>query len=470
MQRIALCSMLLLAAHEANAAGVVRIANGDCAGLSKAASAPAGQEPALIVLATKGSYACPQALPVTGNINVDGAGASLALLGNYVSSGTPSPPEILVAPGARLMLRNVTLGFPPSPASAKAGTKKNANIASPDFCCAVTGRAIVNNGDLILDSVSIAGNHWATAPNVIFNGFFYNSGTLTLLNVSVVGNAYSGNDPALLTNAGHATISHSTFVSTPMGYATGLLANVDGGTMTAANSVFVNNGYGPGPICADGSGPVGSSGGNISGDNSCAFNAANDRVVADAVLGAFDTHGGVTGSIALSYNSPAIGNGLAANCAATDARGAARGTTRCDSGAYEFGGGLGQLGVSGTSGLYFNSANNGHYVTVQRVFDDNALVIWNTFDQAGKPAWVYGVGSINGGKIHVEQVAENLGGVLHPGGAVSGVTPTFWGTLDLDFSSCSAATLNYHSALPKFGNGTVNLERLAFVTGLDCSP
>ena len=53
MQRIALCSMLLLAAHEASAAGVVRIANGDCVGLSKAASAPAGEEPSLIVLATK---------------------------------------------------------------------------------------------------------------------------------------------------------------------------------------------------------------------------------------------------------------------------------------------------------------------------------------------------------------------------------------------------------------------------------
>jgi len=125
--------------------------------------------------------------------------------------------------------------------------------------------------------------------------------------------------------------------------------------------------------------------------------------------------------------------------------------------------------VSGTTGLYFNHANNGHYVTVQRVFDNNALVIWNTFDENGKPAWMYGVGAINGGSIHVEQVAENLGGILQPGGAVSGVTPTLWGTFDLDVSSCYTATLNYHSVLPQFGNGTVHLERLAFVTGLDCS-
>ena len=107
----------------------------------------------------------------------------------------------------------------------------------------------------------------------------------------------------------------------------------------------------------------------------------------------------------LNTNSPAIGNGVAANCEATDARGKTRGQQGCDSGAYEFGGGEGQLGAAGMSGVYFNAANNANYVSVQRLGGDFALVIWNTFDELGAPAWLYGVGTVSGSNIHVAQVA-----------------------------------------------------------------
>jgi hypothetical protein len=456
MQRLALFSMLLFtAAQQASAAGVVRIADGDCAGLSAAASVPPGQEPSTIVLARKGNYTgCSPMLNVTGNITIDGAGALMPLIFYNGPNG-----EFMVAAGASLTLRNLNFGAPlPGNASAQ-------KTLQPKFAIYYQP-AFGNSGTLVLDSVAIANQVFGVGPVVFGAALIANVGNVVLRNTSIVNNT---DNFAFLLN-GNVDISHSTIANNTLSVGAFGGVGINSATVTVANSIIANSG---GPECAStADSPVHfvSRGGNIINDNSCGFNAPGDRVIADAKLGTFGTHGGVVGSLALSFDSPAVGNGLAANCEAADARGAARGQTRCDAGAYEFGGGLGQLGVSGTSGLYFNSGNNGHYVTVQRVFDDNALVIWNTFDQTGKPAWVYGVGSINGGHIHVDQVAENLGGVLHPGGGVSGVTPTFWGTLDLDFSSCGAATLKYDSALPKFGTGTVNLERLAFVTGLDCSP
>ena len=43
-----------------------------------------------------------------------------------------------------------------------------------------------------------------------------------------------------------------------------------------------------------------------------------------------------------------------------------------------------------------------------------------------------------------------------------------WGTLSMKVLSCEAATLEYSSALEGFGQGTLNLERLTALYGLDC--
>lgn len=265
--------------------------------------------------------------------------------------------------------------------------------------------------------------------------------------------------------AGVVEISHSTIAGNQLPFGA-----FSAGNISIANSIIVDNGA---LNCASANGNPGphvtSLGGNITDDPSCGLNAPGDRVVADAGLLDYAKHGGVVGTWALNYNSPAVRNGLAANCEATDARGASRGQNGCDAGAYELGGGNGHLAASGMTGLYFNAASNGHYVSVERLAGDQVLVIWNTFDQNGTPAWLYGVGTVSGSTIHVTQVAQNVGGVLHAGGAVTGATSTLWGSFDLNVHDCHAATLNYQSALPLFGAGAIDLQRLTYVNGLDCS-
>jgi hypothetical protein len=254
---------------------------------------------------------------------------------------------------------------------------------------------------------------------------------------------------------------------------------LSGGDITVANSILMSgfpgfcsvayqNSIQPNPYYAPTNNPT-SLGGNIFSDNSCGYNAATDHIVTDAGLADYGNHGGVVGTLALNFNSPARSAGLAANCAATDARGVARGSTHCDAGAYEFGGGYGQLGASGISGIYYDAAHDGHYVTVQNLDSGGALVIWNTFNKAGKAAWVYGVGTVSGNTVHVANVSQNLGGVLQPGGVVLGSNETAWGSFDFTATNCLSATLKYQSANPLFGSGTITLTRLAFVEGLDCS-
>jgi len=239
------------------------------------------------------------------------------------------------------------------------------------------------------------------------------------------------------------------------------------GAMTIANSIIVNQGA---ALCSSGTrhAPFTSRGGNIVSDASCPFNGPNDKVASDPHVLDFALHGGVALSLALNYDSPAIGNGLQANCEASDSRGLARGQSRCDSGAYEVGGGNGKLTATGMSGLYFNAANNGHYVSIQRLYGALALVIWNTFDEQGVPAWLYGVGTVAGNQIHVPQVAQNVGGKLHAGGSVDVSTPTLWGSFDVTLSDCYNATLSYNSPQAQFGSGSTTLQRLAFLDGVNC--
>ncbi|HZX90593.1 MAG TPA: hypothetical protein VFE67_08125, partial [Rudaea sp.] len=164
-------------------------------------------------------------------------------------------------------------------------------------------------------------------------------------------------------------------------------------------------------------------------------------------------------------------NGVATNCEAADARGTVRNVAArggCDSGAYEFGGGRGLLSESGMSGFFYDAAADGHYVTVQRLDWSSTLVIWNTFDKNGQAAWIYAIGEVNGNHIHA-QGAQNVGGVLQPGGAPTGSHGFVWGDIDIDLHNCFGGTFRYDSPLPNFGSGQFPLNRLAFLGDLDCS-
>jgi len=456
MAALALCST-----SYAWASGVVRIADGDCAALATASASPAGKEPSLIILARNGHYVgC--MLEMTGTIVIDGAGANLPAeqmdsQGNFTGFG------IHVAQGGSLTLRNLNM-IGTTQTSSSDPKSASIRVQGPKPSIAIgSDPKIFVEGNLVLDSVSIAFNTTDIIPTpeggvfVEGGGLFY-GGNITLRNVTITANIGQEGYIPLFAGTPIVTISHSTIANNQ-----NIVFNA--GNISIGNSIITGNTH----TCSSGV-HLTSLGGNVTDDASCGLAGTNDRVVSNASLLELDTHGGVVKNVALRNDSPAIGNAVVSNCEATDSRGFSRGQTACDSGAYEFGGDSGQISKTGMSGLFYNPANDGHYVTIQRLHDDTALVIWNTFDENGVPAWLYGVGAVSGQSIHVGQVGRNSGGKLLPGGDVVGSHAALWGTIDVSLSDCYNAKLNYNSTDPNFGSGSTPLTRLAFLDGVNCAP
>jgi len=447
---------------------VVRVADGDCASLSAAAASAPGSEPSLIVLANKGNYGACQ-LIVSGAIMIDGAGATMAL--SSITPTVASPPtQIYVQQSGSLTLRSINLGAQPAAAghSAKAEVAVPPQSRQPSNSAFAQSPRIYNLGDLVLDSVSLSGFVLGSNSGFISTAMMKNEGNLVLRNVSFVNNVLNG--LSMLVSSGAVAISNSTFVNNSSASG-GLLNTTPNGAISIANSLFSNNDGGACPSASSAGGEITSLGGNVLSDASCGFKQPGDRVVADARLETFGDNGGLVNTVLLNGSSVAVRNGVAANCEAADARGTVRNVAArggCDSGAYEFGGGRGLLSEGGMSGFYYDASADGHYVTVQRLDWGSALVIWNTFDKNGQAAWIYSIGEVSGNHIHA-QGAQNLGGVLQPGGAPTGSHGFVWGEIDIDMQNCFGGTFRYNSPLPNFGSGQFPLNRLAFLGDLDCS-
>ena len=441
-------------------AATVHIADGDCEGLKAALAAAQATS---VVLANKGHYGyCPVA--VAGSADVDGAGAALEV------ALAPDQPSIKVAAGGKLALRRLNLIGTAQPMPPSIGPSGCGLFVGPILCPQPELPIIENGGTLLLDSVSVSGVQFDYGDLIV------NRGDLTLRNSSIANNSNHGSNSGAILPIGSAATSievdHSTIAANTLGPLGVFHADTypGKGTVRISNSILTADGE---PVCYVLLDVVhiDSLGGNIVSDSSCGINSTGDRVVADAGLGTFGDNGGLVNTVLLNGSSAAVGNGVAMNCEASDARGVVRNVQArrgCDAGAYEFGGGRGLLSEGGMSGFFYDASADGHYVTVQRLDWGSALVIWNTFDRDGQAAWIYSIGKVSSNHVYA-QGAQNLGGVLQNGGAPTGSHGVVWGDIDIELQNCFDGTLSYNSPLPNFGSGQFALNRLAFLGDLDCS-
>jgi hypothetical protein len=445
----------------------VRIADGDCAGLSSALITGASQASAsatTILLARNGTYASCHVTFSSDNsanaITIDGQGAELQY-------------PVINAAGGSLTLRNISIR-PSVAASAPLTECVTKPYPMASFIC--------TSGDLTLDTVSITN---LKVPSEFFGTggiaeqvaliLSYGSGSLVLRNVTIANlsmvfdptqSQYTSFPSVIVDLASDANLEiyNSTFTNLdffdfPAPLNSSILYSAHPAKI--ANSLFA----GPMPDCA---GPAQSLGGNVFRDPDCGP-TASDKVVGDANLGTLDNHGGSVPTQALTYGSPARGAGVAQYCEAVDARGYTRAPNGCDAGAYEYGGGAGALTANGMNGVYYDPNANGHYVSIQRIHDNGDIaILWSTFDQRGNQAWIYGVGQLSGKHIHAA-MSQNVGGVLQVGGPATGSTVRPWGTVDIDLTSCLLAQFNYQSSVANFGSGQFPLTRLALVSDFGCS-
>lgn len=393
-------------------AGVVHVADGDCAALDAALSATADAR-TTVVLARGGHYECGIDL-ASGDVAIDAQGASLE------SDICPSD-LVHVEPGAKLRIDNMHV------------------VAS--MGCSVIGhppREIFNEGELEL------GNSTIEVPQIL------NRGTMLLRNVTWSGGLYN---------------QHVLEVDQSTNWNGGIF-NDAGAQLSLSNTLF--SGDDARASCGiEGAGQVRTFGGNAL-NAACAFAAARDyKWRSPPALGALQDNGGLVATRALPSGSVLRGKGVAEYCAAVDARGAVRPAGACDIGAYEVAAGSERVEAGGMNGFYFDRSADGHYVAIQRLNDESVLVTWTTFDRDGHQAWIYGVGAAQGRTVHVE-MSQNTGGRLQPGGPASGSRVVPWGSVDITMNGCSGGTFAYHSKLPAFGSGQFPLDRLASFADVGC--
>lgn len=122
----------------------------------------------------------------------------------------------------------------------------------------------------------------------------------------------------------------------------------------------------------------------------------------------------------------------------------------------------------GSSGNWFNPAQDGHGLQIEVVDGGRALVTWYTFDSAGRPLWLFGNGETHGGRIEAE-LYEVTGGRPPAQWEQGQVTSTEWGSVRIEFDNCNAGTLTWSSLDPAFGEGQMPLARLSAIEGTRCN-
>ncbi|MFN8442693.1 MAG: glycoside hydrolase family 88 protein [Caldilineaceae bacterium] len=190
---------------------------------------------------------------------------------------------------------------------------------------------IWNQGSFEMVRSLLANNY---TPDTI--GGFYNVGNASFINSTISNN--HAREEAGIANNGVLTMTNSTVsnnvISDPYRPIGSGLSNH--ATATLVNTIVSGN------TNYNCSGTITSLGGNLSSDNSCSFNRADDLNATNPKLNALAENGGATQTYALAVDSPAVDSANDSQCPTTDQRGLPRpkdgngdGNARCDRGAFE---------------------------------------------------------------------------------------------------------------------------------------
>ena len=210
--------------------------------------------------------------------------------------------------------------------------------------------AFANGGAIDCDTAAVINDSTFIGNSAVLNG----GGVLSNAGLNVSNSTFAGNSSlfgAGVANFGSiATISDSTFsdnsaISDPARGEGGGGIGTEVGTTIVSNSILTGN---SGGNCVEYNGGTLSNGGyNISDDGSCGLSTASgadNQVIGDNVTpflspNGLQNNGGLTQTIALQPNGPAIGAIPADDCPAADQRGSTRpapGEDACSIGAFEY--------------------------------------------------------------------------------------------------------------------------------------
>ncbi len=96
-----------------------------------------------------------------------------------------------------------------------------------------------------------------------------------------------------------------------------------------------------------------------------------------------------------------------------------------------------------------------------------AVISWLRLDHNGQPQWVTGQGSLDNNSLAVEAFTV-VGSHVGPASTRSQATLSPWGTLAMEFHSCTRATFKWSGLDGPEAFGSMELTRLSYTAGVGC--
>jgi len=120
------------------------------------------------------------------------------------------------------------------------------------------------------------------------------------------------------------------------------------------------------------------------------------------------------------------------------------------------------------SGSWYNPAQSGHGLHIERLEDGRVGLAWYTYSADGRPLWVVGNGEQQGHRI-VALVHKASGGRPPPLWDSAAPQLELWGELRIEFDGCNSGILRWNTADHAFGQGSLPIQRLTRIEGLRCN-
>lgn len=338
------------------------------------------------------------------------------------------------------------------------------------FCCGqVQHEMIANWGELRIERTS-----FVDISNQLFTGgTLINHAGVATLNRVLTGSLDDASAVAIANLGGELRIIGST-----LGAREGAIFTAEGALTELVNTVITEEagrlqGSGISQACV---GPTISLGHNLIADESCELGGPEDiegRATGTFPLG-FSTFGSRRNPfIRLAGASPAVDSADPEFCGSFDLSGQRQivdgdndGVPVCDRGALELI--QRQLSDGGANGLYYVPENDGHYITLIENAN-NTLLIWNTFDQHGNQARVFGTSELVNERSLVIDTYQNLDGRMTAADPVDASLARPWGSITLELDDCDGGRMIFDATEPGFGRGEFTFHTLASIDQLGCS-
>jgi len=117
---------------------------------------------------------------------------------------------------------------------------------------------------------------------------------------------------------------------------------------------------------------------------------------------------------------------------------------------------------------WFNPDESGHGIMLNLMNNVQAWMCWFTFDLAGNPDWICGLGDINEDTITFNDAFTVDGGAFPPNFDPDQIVEQPWGSITVVFTDCDAGTMTWTTSSAGFQSGSMPLVRLTKLWGNSC--